>query len=64
MQSQAKAEPAPLIGGPGDPRMPSIYGFDTPQFGTETPYRKTPRRLWCTPTLPHCRSRLRPSMRA
>ncbi len=30
------------IGGPGDPRMPSLYGFDTPLYGTETPYRKTP----------------------
>ena len=30
------------IGGPGDPRSPSLLGFDTPQYGTETPYRKTP----------------------
>lgn len=30
------------LGGPGDPRAPSQLGFDTPQYGTETPYRKTP----------------------
>jgi len=39
---QNEPAPLPLIGGPGDPRMPSVYGFDTPQYGTETPYRKTP----------------------
>jgi hypothetical protein len=38
----APQEPAPLIGGPGDPRMISPLAFDTPLYGTETPYRKTP----------------------
>lgn len=30
------------IGGSGDPRDISTLGSDTPQYGTETPYRKTP----------------------
>jgi len=43
MKAEAREEIAlPLIGGPGDPRMPSMFSFDTPQYGTETPYRKTP----------------------
>jgi hypothetical protein len=38
--------PCEQIGGPGDPRMPSVLGSDTPQYGTETPYRKTPPNNW------------------
>lgn len=36
-------EPVKPIGeAAGDPRAPSALGSDTPQYGTETPYRKTP----------------------
>jgi hypothetical protein len=35
-------ELAPMIGGPGDPRAISPFASDTPIYGTETPYRKTP----------------------
>jgi hypothetical protein len=40
--AQQEVKAVPPIGGPGDPRMPSMFSFDTPIFGTETPYRKTP----------------------
>jgi len=33
---------AAKIGEPGDPRIISPFASDTPIFGTETPYRKTP----------------------